>query len=86
MFRRSFVCVAVVCALAVVSGVVAVRAQTQEPTHYTFVSYWAVPRAQWADFEKSQEQAVSVLEKQVANGIYFTTIYCSSGRLSFYCL
>jgi hypothetical protein len=68
MFRRGFIRVAVVCALAVASIVVAGPAQAQEQTHYTFVSYWAVPRAQWADFEKAQEQTDSLFEHLVADG------------------
>jgi len=67
MINRGFLCL-VVCALALTSFVVASPAQAQEQTHYTFVSYWAVPRAQWADFEKSQDQTNSVLERLVADG------------------
>ncbi len=68
MLRRNFISLAVVCALAVASFVVAAPAQAQDQTHYTFVSYWAVPRAQWADFEKSQEQTNSLFEHLVADG------------------
>ncbi len=68
MLRRNFIRVAVVCALVVSSFMAAAFAQAQEQTHYTFVSYWAVPRAQWTDFEKSQEQTASLLESLVANG------------------
>jgi hypothetical protein len=67
MINRGFLCLAV-CALAVASFVVASPTQAQEQTHYTFVSYWAVPRAQWADFEKSQDQTNSVLERLVGDG------------------
>ena len=68
MFKRVVFGLAVVWALALASLVVAAPAQAQEQTHYTFVSYWAVPRAQWADFEKSQEQTTSLLERLVADG------------------
>lgn len=68
MLKRSFTRLAVVFALMLGALVVAVPAQAQEQTHYTFVSYWAVPRAQWADFEKSQDQTNAVLERLVADG------------------
>lgn len=45
-----------------------VAAQAHEPTHYTYVALWAVPRAQWTDFEKSREQARPVLEKLMSDG------------------
>src|SRR5580704_5739407 len=68
MFRRDFIRIAVVIALALASFLVAAPAPAQEQTHYTFVSDWAVPRAQWADFEKSQEQTVALFERLVADG------------------
>jgi hypothetical protein len=68
MLNKGFIRVAVVCALAIALFVVAAPAQSPEQTHYTFVSYWAVPRAQWTDFEKSQDQTNSVLERLVAVG------------------
>jgi hypothetical protein len=68
MLKRDFIYLVVVCALTLVSLMVAASAPAQEQTHYTFVSDWAVPRAQWADFEKSQEQTTSVLERLVADG------------------
>jgi hypothetical protein len=68
MFKRDFIRLVFVCSLALASFLVAAPAQSQEQTHYTFVSYWAVPQAQWADFEKSQEQTASVLERLVGDG------------------
>jgi hypothetical protein len=68
MFKRVVIGPAVVCALALVSLVVAAPARAQEQTHYTFVSWWAVPRAQWADFEKSAEQTNSILERLIGDG------------------
>jgi hypothetical protein len=67
MLRRSFIGLAVTCALAFASLVFA-PAQAQEPTHYTFVSWWAVPRAQWNDFEKSEDQTNAILERLVTDG------------------
>lgn len=67
MIKRSFTILGVVCALAI-SALVAAAPAAQEQTHYTFVSFWAVPRAQWTDFEKAQEQTYSVLERLVGDG------------------
>jgi hypothetical protein len=66
MIKRSFTIPGVVCALALSALVAA--APAPEQTHYTFVSFWAVPRAQWADFEKAGEQTNSILERLVADG------------------
>src|SRR5258708_39793153 len=68
MLKRSLTGLAVACALALGALVVAAPARAQEQTHYTFVSFWAVPRAQWTDFEKAQEQTNSVFERLVADG------------------
>ena len=67
MFKRGLIRLAAACAALALLVVVA-PPQAQEPTHYTYVSNWAVPRSQWADFEKSQEQTNSVLERLVADG------------------
>jgi hypothetical protein len=67
MLKRGLIRLAVACTLAFASFVIA-AAQTQEQTHYTFVSNWAVPRAQWSDFEKNQEQTNALLERLVADG------------------
>lgn len=57
------VCLLVLATLSLVSPV-----QAQEKTHYTYVSLWAVPRAQWADFEKTREQARPVYERSMNEG------------------
>ena len=68
MSRRSFATLAVVCALLFTILAVHAPGQAQEQTHYTYVSLWAVSRAQWGDFEKGQEQTRAMLEKLVAEG------------------
>jgi hypothetical protein len=68
MIRRTFTSLAVVCALVLGGLVVAAPAQAQDQTHYTYVSLWAVPRAQWTDFEKAQEQTRPLFERLVADG------------------
>jgi hypothetical protein len=68
MLKRGFICLAIVSGLALASFMVAAPVQSQEQTHYTFVSYWAVPRAQWTDFEKAEDQTTPLLERLVADG------------------
>lgn len=67
MRNRGLTILAAVCTLAL-AALVAAAPAAQEQTHYTFVSFWAVPRAQWTDFEKAGEQTNSVLERLVADG------------------
>jgi hypothetical protein len=68
MLRRNLIRSAVVCALAIASFAMTAPGQAQEPTHYTFVSNWDVPRGQWTEFEKSEAQTTSVLEGLVTDG------------------
>lgn len=62
---------AVVCAIAVMAGCAAV-AQTPEvkekPPLYSYIGFWAIPRAQWADMEKSTAADEKVLSKALAGG------------------
>jgi hypothetical protein len=60
-------------ALAMVTVWVApARAQMTEvkekPPMYTYIGNWNIPRAQWADMEKSNAASRSILEKALANG------------------
>ena len=67
MIKRSFTILGVVCVLAI-SALVAAATSAQEQTHYTYVSFWAVPRGQWNDFEKDRQQTYPVLERLVGDG------------------
>ena len=40
----------------------------QQQEYYTYVSQWAVPRAQWADFDKQQASDIPMMKKLVADG------------------
>ena len=55
------------------------RAQAApQPTVYTYVSLWGVPRARWADMSKFQESEQSAFDKLVDEGIltgYGTCVY-----------
>src|SRR6266702_2710766 len=72
MRRRMGGVVFVVCALAVVMLIAGnawtQTASTEKATRYTYVSEWAVPRAMWADYQKSQAQEDEMMKKLVADG------------------
>jgi hypothetical protein len=50
----------------------AARGQTAEvkekPAMYSYVANWSIPRAQWAEMEKSTANTQGILEKGVASG------------------
>lgn len=68
MSKRSLSILVVVCALALSVLAAPSPARAQETSHYTFVSFWAVPRAQWNDFEKATADTNAILGKLVADG------------------
>ena len=56
--------------LALTTGV-ALKAQNADagkPPVYTYISQWAVPRAQWAEIVKVDDQERSLMDKLVADG------------------
>jgi len=57
--------------LAAVAAGVPLRAQGShegKPAVYTYIAQWVVPRAQWADMVKLDDQERSLMEKMVADG------------------
>jgi hypothetical protein len=68
MNHRTRIILSIVCLLAFAALSLATPPQAQEQTHYTYISLWAVPRAQWADFEKTREQAKPVFDRFMADG------------------
>jgi hypothetical protein len=55
----------------VLAGGVSLQAQTADqgkPPVYTYLSEWSVPRAQWADMVKVDEQDRPLMDKLVADG------------------
>lgn len=59
-------------AAALVAGILFTpkpAAAQQEQQYFTYVSEWAVPRAQWAAFEKEEESQVPTMRKLVADGL-----------------
>src|ERR1700724_1825527 len=64
--------VAGVCALAL-SAIWALPARAQsdakeKPPMYSYVSFWNIPRAQWAEMAKADAADQEMLKKAVANG------------------
>src|SRR5208283_403861 len=72
MKQRSGKVFAVLCALALAAVWAAPAcAQTEikeKPPMYSYVSNWAIPRAQWADMEKNDAADQSILDKAIAGG------------------
>jgi hypothetical protein len=68
MRKRSLIILGVVCALALLALSAPAPVNAQETTHYTYVSFWAVPRAQWSDFEKAEAESNAIMEKMVGDG------------------
>ncbi|MGA9391952.1 MAG: hypothetical protein WBV69_16080 [Candidatus Sulfotelmatobacter sp.] len=63
------VCFLIVClALGVVCPLQAQTAGKSKPEVFTYVATWAVPRAQWGDMVKLDEQDRPLLDKLVADG------------------
>jgi hypothetical protein len=40
----------------------------EKPPMYSYVAFWDIPRAQWADMEKAYESDRKILEPAIANG------------------
>lgn len=71
MSNRFMAVAGLVCALA--AGMLltpkAALAQDQGQTYYTYVSVWAIPRAQWAAFAKQDESNIAKMKQAVADGL-----------------
>jgi hypothetical protein len=68
MLKRTCIVLAFVFALALGLAVQATPAWAQDQTSYTYVSEWAVPRSQWAAFEKEGAQTNAAMQRLVADG------------------
>jgi len=63
------VCLLILClALGLVGPLQAQMAAKSKPPVYTYVATWDVPRAQWGDMVKLDEQDKPLLDKLVADG------------------
>ena len=73
MTRKLWTVVAGLCALAMVAASApSASAQMSEakekPPMYSYVSNWAIPRAQWGDMEKDYATDQKILDKALADG------------------
>jgi hypothetical protein len=68
MLKRTGIILALAFALALGLAMRATPASAQDTAYFTYVSEWAVPRAQWAEFEKERDQGNATMESLVANG------------------
>lgn len=66
MFKRLLTGTLLLCAFGL--ALVVRPAAAQDQSYYTYVSFWAVPRADWAAFEKQEQASSSTLAKLVADG------------------
>jgi hypothetical protein len=68
MFKRSLTILMFLFALGLSLSLQAPTAHAQDQTYFTYVSFWAVPRAQWAAFDKERDQANATLQRLVTDG------------------
>lgn len=68
MFKRTRSVFAFIFILVLGFALKAAPASAQDQTYYTYVSEWAVPRSQWAAFEKERDQSNAALQRLVADG------------------
>ena len=71
MQKRTYclICLLILClGLTTVASLQAQMATKSKPTVYTYVAEWSVPRAQWADMVKADEQDRPLLDKLVGDG------------------
>lgn len=61
-------CFLIFCLILAVGSSQAQMAAKGKPPVYTYVATWDVPRAQWGDMEKVDEQDKPILDKLVADG------------------
>jgi hypothetical protein len=69
MQKRMITCAGLMVLVTIVAGT-SLRAQSDggKPPVYTYVAEWEVPRAQWPDMVKLDDQERPLMEKLVANG------------------
>jgi hypothetical protein len=72
MNRKLFGIFACVCTLAVMAASAAPACAQDEPKEkppmYSYVGFWNIPRAQWADMEKNNAVDQKILDKALADG------------------
>lgn len=68
MLKRTGIILAFACALALGLALQATPAQAQQSDCFTYVSDWAIPRAQWGQYTKDDEQDVATMKRLLADG------------------
>jgi hypothetical protein len=68
MLKRTCIVFAFVFTLVLGVALQATPAWAQDQTYYTYVSEWAIPRAQWGAFEKERDQQNTAMQRLVADG------------------
>jgi hypothetical protein len=68
MFKRLFTVASLVCAAMLSLAFLPAQAAAQDQGYFTYVSFWAVQRSEWAAFEKQEKASGSTMQKLVADG------------------
>jgi hypothetical protein len=72
MNRKLWGMLACVCTLAMMAAsAIPARAQDEvkeKPPMYSYVGFWNIPRAQWAEMEKNNAAEQKILDKALADG------------------
>jgi hypothetical protein len=68
MLKRFLTIASLACAVMLSLAFVPAPAAAQDQGYYTYVSQWAVPRAQWEAFEKQEHESDATMQKLVADG------------------
>src|SRR5579862_5621141 len=68
MNKKLWSVLAVVCTLSPIWASAQMQEVKEKPRMYTYVAFWAVPRAQWAGYAKQAASDAKFAQKAVADG------------------
>ena len=68
MFKRFFASRLLLCAVGASVAIVPQTAVAQDHSYFTYVSWWTVPRDQWAAFDKQSQEADAQMKSALADG------------------
>jgi hypothetical protein len=68
MLKRLFTVVLLACTVMLGLAFLPAPAAAQDQSYFTYVSEWAVPRAQWSAFENQEKAYDATMQKLVADG------------------
>jgi hypothetical protein len=69
MRKRTIESTGMLCLLALAALPALAQEANSKPPVYTYVAEWSVPRAQWGDYAKIDDEDKQVLDKLVADGL-----------------